>query len=146
MAHTYDTETISKNIAYRKHIRDSEFETREFLEQETPNQNIENIVTRLDKTRLDNNQMTQSTDSSKHSENHEPEVKPDPEPSSSDFLESSSSDSRARKTKRSKKKSVASIGKMTHQTHLRAMILIRPMTVIIDVKDEKIRRIGKWIR
>ena len=26
---------------------------------------------------------------------------------------------------------------MTHQTHLRAMILIPPMTVIIDVSDEK---------
>ena len=30
MGHTHDDiETISKNIAYRKHIRDSEFETRE---------------------------------------------------------------------------------------------------------------------
>ena len=46
MAHTYDAiETISKNIAYRKHIRDLEFETREVLERETPNKNIENIVT-----------------------------------------------------------------------------------------------------
>ena len=45
MAHTHDIETISKKIAYRKHIRDLEFETREFLEQETRNKNIENIVT-----------------------------------------------------------------------------------------------------
>ena len=29
MAHMHDIETISKNIAYRKHIRDLEFETRE---------------------------------------------------------------------------------------------------------------------
>ena len=28
MAHTHGIETISKNIAYRKHIRDLEFETR----------------------------------------------------------------------------------------------------------------------
>ena len=64
MAHTHDDiETISENIAYRKHIRDSEFETREVLEQETSNKNIENIGTRLDKNRLDDNQMNRSTDS-----------------------------------------------------------------------------------
>ena len=71
MAHMHDIETINKKIAYRDHIRDLEFETREVLEQETSNKNIENIVTRLDKTRLDNNQMTRSTDSSKHRETHE---------------------------------------------------------------------------
>ena len=72
MAHTHDNiETISEKIAYRKHIRDLEFETREVLEQETLNKNIENVGTRLDKTQLDNNQMNQSTDSSKHSETHE---------------------------------------------------------------------------
>ena len=58
MAHRHDIETISKKIAYRKHIRDLEFETKEVLERETSKENIENIVTRLDKTRLDNNQMT----------------------------------------------------------------------------------------
>ena len=35
MAHTHDDiESISENIAYRKHIRDLEFETREVLERE----------------------------------------------------------------------------------------------------------------
>ena len=59
MAHTHDDiETISKKLAHRKHIRDSEFETREVLERETSNPNIENIGTQLDKTRLDDNQMT----------------------------------------------------------------------------------------
>ena len=59
MAHTHDDiETISEKIAYRKHIRDLEFETREVLEQETSNKNIENIGTQLGKTRLDNDQMT----------------------------------------------------------------------------------------
>ena len=43
-------------------------------------------------------------DSSKRSEKHEPEVNSDPEPLSSDLLESSSSESRARKKKRTKKK------------------------------------------
>ena len=58
MARTHeDIETISEKLADRKHIRDSEFETREVLERETSNKNIENIGTRLDKTRLDNNQM-----------------------------------------------------------------------------------------
>ena len=64
MAHTHDDiETIRKKIAYRKHIRDLEFEIREVLERETSNKNIEDIGTRLDKTRLDENQMTRSTDS-----------------------------------------------------------------------------------
>ena len=35
MAKTHDIETISKNIAYRKHIRDLEFENREVFEKET---------------------------------------------------------------------------------------------------------------
>ena len=50
-------------------------------------------MNQLDITRLDKNQMTRSTDGSKHSETHEPEVKPDPDPLSSDSLDSSSSDS-----------------------------------------------------
>ena len=35
MAHTHDIEIISERIAYRKHIRFLEFETREVLERET---------------------------------------------------------------------------------------------------------------
>ena len=68
------------------------------------NKNIENIVNQLDKTRLDNNKMTRSTDSSKHSELHEPEVNLDPEPSSYDLSDSLSSYSRSRKKKLTKKK------------------------------------------
>ena len=41
------------------------------------------------------------------------------------------------KKKRTKKKNVVSIGKMTRLTHLRAMILIPPMKVIIDIRDTK---------
>ena len=95
-----------------------EFETREVLERETLNKNIENIGTRLDKTRLDENQMTRSTDSPKHSKNNEQEVNPDPELSSSNSSESSPLDSIAMKKKRTKKENVVSIGKMTHPTHL----------------------------
>ena len=41
MLHTHDDiETISKNIAYGKHIRDLEFETREVFEREMLNKNI----------------------------------------------------------------------------------------------------------
>ena len=72
VAHTHDIETISKKIAYCKHIRYLEFETREVLERETSKKKIENVVTRLDKTRLDNNQMTRSTDISKNSKTYEP--------------------------------------------------------------------------
>ena len=51
MAHTHDDiETIREKIAYRKHIRDLESETREVLERETSNKNNENIGIRLDKT------------------------------------------------------------------------------------------------
>ena len=55
-------------------------------------------------TQLDNNQFTRSTDSSKHEETYEPEVNPDPEPSSSDSSETSSLYSRAKKKKITKKK------------------------------------------
>ena len=63
MAHKHDIETISERIAYCNNIRNSEIETGKVFEQETSNKNIENIVTRLDKTQLDNNQMMRSTDS-----------------------------------------------------------------------------------
>ena len=55
-------------------------------------------------TRLENNQLTRSEDISKHEETHKPEVNPDREPSSSDSIESSSLDSRAKKKKNTKKK------------------------------------------
>ena len=48
--------------------------------------------------------MTQSTDSSKGSKNHEPEVNLDPDPSSSDSSDSSLSDSAPKKKKSKKKK------------------------------------------
>ena len=71
MAPTHgDIETIGEKLAFRKYIRDSIFETREVFERETSNRNIENIGTRLETTRLDKNQMTQSVDSSKRSETH----------------------------------------------------------------------------
>ena len=41
-----EIETISEKLAYRKFIKDSEFETREVFEQE----NIKNIATRLETT------------------------------------------------------------------------------------------------
>ena len=55
-------------------------------------------------TRLDNNQLTQSLDSSKHEETHIPEVNPDPETSSSALSETSSLDSRSKKNESTKKK------------------------------------------
>ena len=63
MAPTHgDIETISEKLAYCKYIRDSEFETRKVLEQETPKEKIENIVTRLDQNRLDENRMNRPVD------------------------------------------------------------------------------------
>ena len=57
MAHTHDVENMSETTAYRNHIKNSEKETDDVFERETLNETIENIVTRLDKTQLDNNQM-----------------------------------------------------------------------------------------
>ena len=57
-----DVETMSEKLAYRKLIKDSEFENIEVVERE----NIDNIGTRLETTRLDD-QMTHSVDSSKRS-------------------------------------------------------------------------------
>ena len=81
--------------------------------------------------------------SEKNEKEHEPEVKPDPDPSSSDLSETSSLDSRAKKKKSTKKKSVVSIRKMTRQTHIIATTLILPMTVITDSSDAKRRKSEK---
>ena len=85
LGYTHDFETVSKTTAYRNHINNSEIVTREVFERETSSpQNIQRTLPTNIVTRLDNNQLTRSTDSSKHEETHKPEVNPDPEPSSSD--------------------------------------------------------------
>ena len=82
MGYTHDFETMSETTAYRNHIKNSEIETREVLERETSSpENIQRTLTMNIVTRLDNNQLTRSTDSSKHEETHEPKVNLDPEPS-----------------------------------------------------------------
>ena len=54
-----DVEKISEKLAYRKFIKDSEFETINVFERENiERKNIRNIETRLKMTRLDKNQMT----------------------------------------------------------------------------------------
>ena len=94
---------MSKTIAYRNHIKNSETEIREFFERET--ENIPQTRQTDLVTILNNNPLTRSTDSSKHEERHKPEVNPDPQPSSSDSSSDTySSDSRAKKKKRKKKK------------------------------------------
>ena len=67
VGYTYDFETMSETTTYRNHIKNYEIETREVFEQETPSpQNIQRTLQMNIVTRLDNNQLTQSTDSSKH--------------------------------------------------------------------------------
>ena len=108
MGYTHDFETMSETTTYPNHIKNSEIETREVFERETLSpENIQRILPMNIQTRLDNNQLTRSTDSSKHEEKHKPEVNPDTEPSSSDSLETSSSDSRVKKKKSTKKKTVS---------------------------------------
>ena len=106
LGYTHDFETTSETTAYRNHIKISEIETREVFERETSSpQNIQQILPMNIMTRLDNNQLTRSTDSSKHEERHEPEVNPDPEPSSSDLSSNTSSSySRSKKKKSNKKR------------------------------------------
>ena len=81
---------MNETTAYRNHIKNSEIETREVFEQETSSpENIQWTLPMNIVTRLDNNQLTKSTDISKQEETNEPEVNPDPELSSSDSLETS---------------------------------------------------------
>ena len=94
-----DVETMNEKLLYRKFIKDSEFETREVFERG----NIENVATRLETNRLDD-QITRSVDSSKRSKKHEPEVNLDPDLSSYDSSDSSSSDSKEKKKKSKEKK------------------------------------------
>ena len=103
-----ESETKSEKLAYRKFIKDLEFETRKIFERENieERENIKNIETRLKMTRLDDKQMIRSENSSTRSKNHGQKVNLDPDPSSSDLLDSSSSDSapKIKKTKKKKKR------------------------------------------
>ena len=74
-----------------------------FEQENIERENIKNIETRLEMTLLNKDQMTRSVNSSKRSKNHEPKVNLDPDPSTSDSLDSFSSDSEP-KRKKSKKK------------------------------------------
>ena len=101
----HDFENMSKTTAYRNHIKKSELETREVFEQETWSpENIQRTLPTDMVTRFDDNQLTRSTDISKHEETNKLDVNPEPKPLSSDFSETSSSDSRVKKKKRKKKK------------------------------------------
>ena len=102
---THDFEIMSKMTAYRNHIKNSEIETREVFERETwiP-ENIQRTLSTDMVNRLDDNQLTRTSDSSKHEETNKPEVNPYPEPSSSYLSETSSLDSRAKKKKSTKNK------------------------------------------
>ena len=54
-----NVERRSEKLAYRKFIKESEFETRKVFERENiERKNIRNIETRLKMTRLHENQMT----------------------------------------------------------------------------------------
>ena len=125
-------ERVSETTTYINHIEKSELETSNCFERE--NIQTENIP------------LTRSTEISKNKKGHKPDNL-DPEPSLSESSSKTSlSNSISKKNKRDKKKIVSSIGKMTHQTHIRAMILILPMTVIIDAGNSKIRAIIKRIQ
>ena len=78
LGYTHDFESTSETTAYRNHIKNLEIETREVFDRETLSpRNIQRALLMNIATPLDNNQITQSTDSSKHEETYEPEVNPD---------------------------------------------------------------------
>ena len=79
LGYTHDFETISETTAYRNHIKNSECETGEVFEQETENIPLTRPTDLMNT--LQDNPLTQSTDSLKHEERYKPEVNPDPEPS-----------------------------------------------------------------
>ena len=74
LRYTHDFETMSKTTTYLNHIKNSEIDTRETSSPE----NIQRTSPMNIVTRLDNNQLTRSTDSSKHGDTHKPEVNPYP--------------------------------------------------------------------
>ena len=79
LGYTHDFEPMSETTAYRNHIKNSKIETREFFERATSSpQNIQLTVPMNIGTQLDNNQLTRSTDSSKHEKIYEPEVNQHP--------------------------------------------------------------------
>ena len=87
LGYTHDFETMSETTAYRNHIKNPEIETRVVFERGTSStENFQQTLPMNIVTQLDSNQITQSTDSSKYEETHEPEVNPDSEPSPSDLL------------------------------------------------------------
>ena len=59
---------MSKTTAYRNHIKNYEFESREVSERETENIPVTRQTNLM--TTLHNNPQTRSTDSSKHEERH----------------------------------------------------------------------------
>ena len=65
---------MRKTTDYRNHIKNYEIETREFFEQENSSpESIQRTPPTNIMTRLDDNQLTQSTDSSKQEKTHESE-------------------------------------------------------------------------
>ena len=63
---------MSETTAYRNHIKNDEIEAREVFERETSSlENIQRTLPTDIVTRLDENQLTRSTDISKHEETYE---------------------------------------------------------------------------
>ena len=76
----HDFETMSETSAYCNHINNSEIEARGVFERETSSpENIQRTPPMNIVTRLDDNKLNRSTDSSKHEETCKPEVNLDPE-------------------------------------------------------------------
>ena len=123
-AATHDEiKNISEKLAYRKYIKDLDFETSKILERENIERgNIKEIETRLSMTQMDEHkmenieereniddiptqkEMTRSEHiSTSKCKNHGPKVNSEPDPSPSDSSDSSSSSNSAPKKKKSKK-------------------------------------------
>ena len=144
LGYTNDFETMSKTTAYRNHIKNSEIETREAFERKTSSQDIFNkhyqwifwlywITISLHDQRIVQNMRKRTNRKGTRTQNLHILIRRRHRHQTQDW----------RKWKARRRKSVVSIGKMTRQTHLRALTLILPMTVITDASDTTIRNIGK---
>ena len=70
---THSFETMSETIAYRNNIKNYEIKTGEVFEREASSpENIQQTLPTDIVSRLDDNQITQSADRSKHEETHKP--------------------------------------------------------------------------
>ena len=141
---------MSETTAYRNHIKNSKIVTREVFEWETWSpQTVQRTLPTNSVTRLDNNQLARSTDSSNHEKRTNQRRTQTQNCRQLIRQRHHHWTQEQRRINARIRKSVVSIGKITCQTHLRAttlILLIKFITDASDASDAKIRSIRKGIQ